>query len=107
MVAGLAGRGTEARIARARAELNGSLSLALDLFEQEIGRYPTPEEGLRVLLDGGDIEGWNGPYLKSELKPDPWGREYIYGANPQHPNRYVLYSCGPDGQPGTEDDIRG
>ena len=40
------------------------------------------------------------------LGKDPWGKDYIYVYPGQkNPNSYDLYSAGPDGQPGTEDDI--
>lgn len=108
MAVGLSGKSRDARIARAKADITGSLSLALDLFEQDVGRYPTAEEGLKALVeDGGDAPGWKGPYLKTGLKLDPWGHDYVYGADPQHAGRYVLSSGGPDGQPGTEDDVKG
>lgn len=35
---------------------------------------------------------------------DPWGREYIYRLIPE--DGFELYSSGPDGRDGTEDDIR-
>ena len=52
---------------------------ALDSFRLDVGRYPTTEEGLRVLWENpGNIEGWDGPYLPKPVKEDPWGHPYIY-----------------------------
>jgi general secretion pathway protein G len=48
----LSGKTEDARIARAKADIAGSLSLALDLLEQDIGRYPTTEEGLAAHRGG-------------------------------------------------------
>ena len=104
----LSGRAEEARITRAKADLSGNLSLALDLFEQDAGRYPTSDEGLEALIRDPGITNWNGPYVKGgELKPDPWGHPYSYSIDPQNERQYILTSSGADGQPGTEDDIRG
>jgi general secretion pathway protein G len=105
LVARLSGRSEEARITRAKADIEGSLSLALDLFEQDLGRYPTMEEGLAMLVENPGVEGWKGPYLKGGLKPDPWGTPYSYVTNPDDPGQYTLTSAGPDKQLGTSDDI--
>ena len=48
---------------------------------------------------------WKGPYVKAGLPKDPWGREYQYAKESQHEQDYDLYSLGPDGQPGGNDDI--
>ena len=101
----LSGRSNEARIARAQVDIRGQLSLALDLFEQDTGRYPTEDEGLQSLVADTGIAGWKGPYVKGELKPDPWENEYVYSIDPDDIRLYRLMSAGPDGQVGTEDDI--
>jgi len=106
MVVSLSARGHEARITRAKADITGSLSLALDMFDQDVGRYTTSEEGLKSLVEANNIAGWKGPYLKTGLKPDPWGHDYIYSIDSAHPDRYMLSSSGPDGVPNTEDDIK-
>ena len=87
------------KIEVARAQLE-DLSAGLDLFKLDVGRYPNGDEGLRVLVEGGDsIAGWNGPYLRKKKIPlDPWNREYVY-AVPGQGNAYELYSLGADGEP--------
>ena len=73
---------------------------ALDSFRLDVGRYPTTEEGLRVLWENpGNIEGWDGPYLPKPVKEDPWGHPYIYKSPGEH-GEYDLYSLGADGKPG-------
>lgn len=99
----LSGKAEDARVARARADVSGSLSLALDLFEQDTGRYPTTEEGLAALVTDPGIPGWKRSYIKGELKNDPWDTPYVYSSDDQ--GDYVLFSAGPDRQPDTEDDI--
>jgi len=83
----------------ARAQLE-DLSAGLDLFKLDVGRYPSNDEGLRVLVDGGStIAGWNGPYLrKNKIPQDPWNREYVYEI-PGQKYTYALYSFGADGEP--------
>ena len=99
----LSGKTEDARIARAKADISGSLSLALDLFEQDVGRYPTTEEGLASLVSNPGIDTWKRPYLRGELKNDPWDTPYVYTFEGE--GEYTLSSAGPDMQPGTEDDI--
>ena len=102
----LAGRTEQARKARAQADVQGNLPLALDMFELDTGNYPTSEQGiasLRVLPPG--VENWRGPYLKRE-PVDPWGRPYRYVfQGPHNPQDYDLFSVGPDGAEGTSDDL--
>lgn len=107
LVVSLSGRTQDARITRAQEDIRGQLSLALDLFEQDIGRYPTAEEGLNALLTDPGIEGWKGPYLKGDLRPDPWGHPYSYSLQTDQAGRshFAVSSAGPDGQAGSQDDI--
>jgi general secretion pathway protein G len=104
----LAGRSEEARVAAARADLKGNLSLALRLYEIDNGRYPNSAQGLEALMSKPTSppvpENWKGPYV--EQPPlDPWKRPYEYRYPGTHPPRdYDLFSLGPDGQQG-EDDI--
>lgn len=105
VVTNLSGRSQQARIARARSDIRGQLSLALDMFEQDTGRLPTTSEGLDVLVGDPGIPGWRGPYVKGGLKPDPWGTAYAYTLNDANQRHYTLKSAGPDRQLGTSDDI--
>ena len=103
----LAGRSEQARRAAAQADIEGNISLALDLYELDNGFYPTTQQGLQALLTEPETmpipERWNGPYLKK--RPiDPWGRPYLYecpGTN--NPTYYDLYSYGSDGVEGDDD----
>jgi general secretion pathway protein G len=75
---------------------------ALELFQLDMRRYPTTEEGLVVLLsqpNGG--AGWRGPYLKGqEQLKDPWGNELSYSLTGDR--SFVLGSWGADGSRGGE-----
>jgi len=105
LVTRLSGRSEEARITRARSDINMALSLALDLFEQDVGRYPTADEGLQALVEDPGVPGWKGSYLKGGLKDDPWGNPYSYSLPADEGGQYRITSAGPDGQAGTGDDI--
>ena len=74
---------------------------ALEWFYTHCKRYPTTEEGLRALVRNPGIKEWQGYYLEA-LPPDLWGHPFQYSSDTRE---LVLYSSGPDGKPGTEDDI--
>jgi general secretion pathway protein G len=78
-----------------------SLASSVEFFHLDVGRYPTQDEGLRVLLDAPANEpGWNGPYVKqSDALIDPWGRRYLYRCPGQH-GAFDVYSLGEDGVEG-------
>ena len=98
----LVGRSEEARVAAAQADINANISVALDLYELDNGKYPSDLDALRV--KSASAANWKGPYLKK--KPvDPWGNEYAYKTPGSHNSDYDLYSYGPDGAEGGGDDI--
>lgn len=76
------------------------LDKSLELFKLDVGRYPTTEEGLDALVKKpGNVNGWNGPYLKGGVPTDPWGHPYRY-ANAG--GGIEITSLGADGAPGGE-----
>ncbi|HEY2379840.1 MAG TPA: type II secretion system major pseudopilin GspG [Terriglobia bacterium] len=76
----------------------------LDLFRLDVGRYPTTAEGLDALrVKPSGLENWDGPYLKKDVPPDPWGHAYIYRCPGQHGD-FDLFSYGADGQEGGDGD---
>jgi general secretion pathway protein G len=99
----LAGRSEEAKRAAAYADINGSIALALDLYELDNGTYPQSLEYLRKKPE--DEINWNGPYIKKN-PVDPWRRPYVYKFPGDHNKEdYDLLSYGPDGVEGGGDDI--
>lgn len=100
------GRTEQARITAALTQVS-TFGTALDAFEVDTGSYPRGQDGLsQLLVSPPDVTGWRGPYLKSDIPLDPWGHAYVY----EYPGRvnasgYDIVSMGPDGQPGTSDDI--
>ncbi len=74
----------------------------LDLFRLDVGRYPTSEEGLASLrVKPPNVSNWDGPYLRKDVPPDPWGRPYIYRFPGQNGD-FEVVSYGADGQEGGE-----
>lgn len=74
----------------------------LDLFRLDVGRYPTSEEGLPSLrVKPPNVSNWDGPYLRKDVPPDPWGRPYIYRF-PGRNGDFEVISYGADGQEGGE-----
>ena len=101
----LVGRSEQARTQTAKADINANIALGLDMFETDVGRFPTTEEGLAALrTDPGSATNWKGPYLKRDPK-DPWGRSYHYKCPGTHNGDYDLYSSGSNGIEGDSDDI--
>jgi general secretion pathway protein G len=101
----LAGRSEEARIAAAKTDVLTNIALGLDLFEMDQRRFPTTEEGLLALRQDPGFTGWKGPYLKRDTK-DPWGNPYHYAQPATRSQQdYDLYSAGPNGIEGDEDDV--
>jgi len=100
------GRSEQARSTAANADINGGIKSALDAYEVDNGFYPKGKNGLGDLVtQPRDAKNWRGPYL-DKLPTDPWGNAYIYEYPGKHnPSSYDLYSVGPDGKGGTEDDI--
>jgi general secretion pathway protein G len=82
------------------------IARALQSFESDCGRFPTSAEGLQALLKcPPSVTGrWKGPYL-SDLEEDPWEHAFLYACSGSPNAAYQLSSAGPDGVPGTSDDI--
>ena len=73
--------------------------LALKMFQNDCGRYPSQREGLSALFALSDNQQTNlSPYLRGTLPKDPWGRDYVYRFPGEHnPKSFDLYSLGEDG----------
>jgi general secretion pathway protein G len=75
---------------------------ALETMRLDLGRFPSAEEGLQILVspptDGAMRQRWRGPYLDGQLPMDPWGNPYQYDPRGRDTNPFTLYSYGPDGR---------
>ena len=109
VVPNLSGRGKQARVSAARADIEANLTAALDLYELDNGQYPTTSQGLAALIakptSSPAPANWSGPYLKKKRAPlDPWGREYVYASPGSHnAEDFDLASHGPDGVESKDD----
>ena len=95
----LLGQLSRARAKTANLQLE-STATSLDLFKDDIGRYPTEAEGLKALVVAPDeTEGWLGPYLKSDKAlNDPWGHPLVYHTGAD--DTVTVTTLGADGKPG-------
>jgi general secretion pathway protein G len=94
------------KVKAARAQIS-AFQTQLDIYQLDIGAYPSSQQGLQALREPpaglADPSKWNGPYAQKDIPLDPWQNQYIY--EQIGPTQYQLYSPGPDGQPGTTDDV--
>lgn len=86
----------QAKPTQAKADINAYLS-SLSMYKINNGRYPTTQEGLKVLVEKKAM---------TKLIQDPWGRDYLY----RFPGKISasepeIISTGEDGQENTADDI--
>lgn len=100
----------KANINAAKSQI-GLFKPALDMYATDLNTYPTTEQGLLSLVEvPGEIENpkkWTGPYVDN-LPKDPWGHDYQYAYPPTNGKKDFpdIWSLGPDGEDGTEDDIQ-
>lgn len=91
----------KSEVKAARAQID-ALQKSLDQYRLDVGRYPSTEQGLAVLVaKPADEPKWAGPYLAKALPKDPWGHDYQYRAPGEH-GEYDLLSFGKDGRAGGE-----
>ena len=95
------------KVKLAKTAVTNSFSAPLMAYKSATGDYPTTEQGLAILLQADPKIGIQEPLLRSrDALLDPWNQPYQY-KNPgvKRPYSYDLWSFGPDGKDGTEDDI--
>ncbi|BDM62644.1 type II secretion system protein GspG [Shewanella sp. NFH-SH190041] len=85
-----------------------ALENAMDMYKLDNGVYPSTEQGLEALVQKPSISPEprnyrDGGYVK-RLPQDPWRNAYLL-LSPGENGKIDIFSAGPDGQPGTEDDI--
>lgn len=93
----------DAKVSTAKSHI-AEYQSALERFNLNMDRYPTTEEGLKVLVEApaNDKEKWRGPYIE-KLRNDPWGNPYQYSFPGVHMTAgYDIWSRGKDGADGGE-----
>jgi general secretion pathway protein G len=92
------------KVTAARVQIR-ALSSAVETMRLDIGRYPTGEEGLELLVSpprGRASSFWRGPYLDGAMPSDPWGGDYGYRVPENEFARPDIFSLGADGEEGGE-----
>lgn len=84
-----------------------ALENALAQYHLDNNRYPTTEQGLEALVNRPNLDPQprnyrNGGYIR-RLPQDPYGNDYLL-LNPGEYSDVDIFSPGPDGQSGTDDD---
>lgn len=85
-----------------------ALENALDMYKLDNNHFPSTQQGLNALVDqpSGNPQPRNyrdNGYIR-RLPQDPWGNDYLM----QFPGEFGdidIFSAGPDGQAGSDDDI--
>ncbi len=86
----------------------GIFKSAINLFKFDTRDYPAELNELTTKPgDSNASKRWAGPYLDATKMPlDPWDQDYKFVAPGKHnPDSFDIWSMGPDGQDGTDDDI--
>ncbi|HOA72901.1 MAG TPA: type II secretion system major pseudopilin GspG [Phycisphaerae bacterium] len=98
----------EIKITKTAVSNSGPIAMAIDTFRLDVGRYPKELSELTQKPDDEEeAKKWNGPYIKDakDLK-DAWQREIKYECPGKvNESSYDLWSMGPNGQDGDDDDI--
>lgn len=77
---------------KARADL-ATLEQGLEMYRLTNLNYPTAEQGLQALVQGGQVR---------RLPEDPWGNPYRYAIPGRQGQPFEIYSYGADGREGGE-----
>ncbi|ESP91835.1 MULTISPECIES: type II secretion system major pseudopilin GspG [Pseudoalteromonas] len=97
----------EAAIDKANLDIT-QIESAMKIYKLQNKRYPTTEQGLEALVEKTTIDPVpkrfpDGGFL-DELPLDPWDNPYQL-VSPGEIGKIDIFSMGPDGEVGTEDDI--
>lgn len=101
----LVGRTRRAQVAAAKDQIK-SFETSLQMYEMEVGSFPSTEQGLDALVNkpsNVSKDAWT--QAMKEIPADPWKEPYIYRCPGEHGGEYDLVSKGPDTKEGTEDDV--
>lgn len=96
VVQNVVGASDEARITKAKADVS-TIAGAVKHYRATNGKLP---DSLDVLTQKNERGTGN---MLDDLPKDPWDHDYELRAD--GPNDWEVISLGPDGSPGTEDDI--
>jgi general secretion pathway protein G len=84
-----------------------SYTTELKMYQATNGFLPTTEQGLDALVTKPSTEPVPTQWRQwmDKLLVDPWQNPYVYECPGKHnPNSFDLYSCGPHGKTGPEEE---
>ncbi|WP_263079723.1 type II secretion system major pseudopilin GspG [Endozoicomonas sp. Mp262] len=85
-----------------------ALENALDMYKLDNNMYPSTQQGLEALVKKPSGTPEPRAYRKNgyirRLPQDPWGNDYMMLSPGEH-GPIDIFSAGPDGQAGTDQDI--
>ncbi len=85
-----------------------ALENALDMYRLDNSIYPTTDQGLEALVQKPTVSpeprNYRADGYVKRLPQDPWRNDYLL-LSPGEQGKIDIFSAGPDGQAGTEDDI--
>ena len=97
----------EAQLKKAAIDIQ-QLEGAIEMYKLRNNSFPTTEQGLDALVTAPTIEPLPKNYPEGgfirRLPNDPWGNPYAL-ISPGELGMIDIFSNGPDGQPGTDDDV--
>lgn len=101
------GQQEEAALDKAGLDIQ-QLEDAMNMYKLKNKKYPTTEQGLEALVTKTTIDPVprrfpEGGFI-SKLPEDPWGNPYQL-VSPGEMGKIDIFSMGPDGEVGTDDDI--
>jgi general secretion pathway protein G len=101
------GNQQEAQLKKAAVDIQ-QLESAIEMYKLRTNNFPTTEQGLDALISVPTSDPVPRNYPEDgfirRLPEDPWGNDYQL-ISPGELSKIDLFSVGPDGEPGTDDDI--
>ena len=101
------GQSEKALLTAAKADIH-TISMQLDLYKLDNFFYPSTEQGLQALVTkpsgSPEPKNWKSDGYLPKMPTDPWQNAYQYSSPGTH-GIYDLFSPGPDGKIGNEDDV--
>ena len=99
--------GTQAQADKqAAAAQVGIVKRAIEMYQFHTKSYPDDLNGLVTKPSDTKLaDRWAGPYL-DKVPKDPWDNDFRFAHPGKHnPESFDVWSTGPDGQDGNDDDI--
>ncbi len=110
LAVGIASQIDKAYIKNAKGQI-ARIEQALEFYKLDNKRFPNTDQGLDALVNKPSAapvpKGWTAPgYAKPEVLTDPWDEPFQYRQPGEHnPYTFDIWSYGPDGVEGGDDDI--